>query len=256
MGLVQNNFRDAFTGAKYYGATLSNNASPYTISAGNSSQAGMRRNLFASQASISALSSIPAGARHPQSILMPQKAGGLASRNNTKITFSETGLGVLGKPISGSSTITFTPTATGGLIVSGSGSASITLSATGTILSVAASSGSASITLSGSALIGALAGLQGTSTITLTPTATIYAIGYLSGISTNEAEFSADALARAVWDALKADYTGTGSMGEIMNSIGASANPWSALLADNNDPDTFGERLQKLLTTAKFIGLK
>jgi hypothetical protein len=247
MGILNNNQRYNSYPIIFTGSIL---AQPFNH------KIGMRRNIFAGESNVNPLSSMPAGARHPVAWQMPQKAGGLASRNNSKITFSETGLGVLGKPISGSTAITFTPTATGGLIVSGSGSASITLDATGTILSVAAGSGSASITLSGSALIGALAGMAGTGTITLTPTATIKAIGYLSGISTNEAEFSADALARAVWDALKADYTGTGSMGEIMNSIGASANPWSALLADNNDPDTFGERLQKLLTTAKFIGLK
>jgi hypothetical protein len=33
-------------------------------------------------------------------------------------------------------------------------------------------------------------------------------------------------------------------------------NPWSALLSSNNSSGTFGERVQKLLTVAKFLGLK
>lgn len=200
-------------------------------------------------------SSIFEGTSPPYSYVLSLDTFNLSS-SYTKASLSSSGNLVGGKPASGSSTITFTTTATGGLIVSGSGSASITLSATGTVLSVASASGSATITLSGSALIGALAGVAGTSSITLTPTATITAIGYLQGLASNESEFSPDALARAIWDALRADYNVAGSMGETMNNLGAGANPWSALLADNNDPDTFGERVQKLLTTAKFIGLK
>lgn len=255
MGLHSNNYRDAFGPYRFFGATLLNGAC-LQIETYSNKFPGSNRNIFAGEAEIDPLSSKPAGARHPVAWQMPQKAGGLASRNNTQVQFSQIGNLALGLPASGSTTITFTPTATGGLIVSGSGSASITFDATGTILSIAAGSGSATITLSGTALIGALAGLAGTGNITLTPTATIYAIGYLSGIATNEAEFSADALARAVWDALSVDYNNTGSMGAIMNNLGAGANPWEALLADNNDPGTFGERVQKLLTVAKFLGLK
>lgn len=201
-------------------------------------------------------SSFADGYRPPYTWILAPKAGALSSHRQTEIILTPTASLAGGLPASGSTTITFTETATGGLIVSGSGSASITFDATGTILSIAAGSGSATITLSGTALIGALAGLAGSTNITLSPTAAIYAIGYLSGIATNEAEFSADALARAVWDALSVDYNNTGSMGAIMNNLGAGANPWEALLADNNDPGTFGERVQKLLTVAKFLGLK
>ena len=37
---------------------------------------------------------------------------------------------------------------------------------------------------------------------------------------------------------------------------GSAGNPWSALTADNNDAGTFGSLVQKLLTVAKFLGLK
>jgi hypothetical protein len=184
------------------------------------------------------------------------KAGGLSSRNNASVTVTATGFAVAGLPASGSTTITFTPTATGGLIVSGSGTATITISPTGTILSIAAASGTANITISPTALIGALAGLSGTANINCTPSALISAIGYLSGISTNETEFSADALARAVWDAVASDFNTAGTMGEKINDAGSAGNPWAALLVDNGDPGTFGERVQKLLTAAKFLALK
>lgn len=255
MGLLNNNFRDTFGALRFFGATLSNGTSPYIESSSNKLPGGSR-NIFASDAGIDPLSSKPAGARHPVAWQMPQKAGGLASRNSTHITFSDTANAVLGLPASGTSTITFTQTGTGGLIVSGSGSASITFSQTGTILSIAAGSGSATVTLSGSALIGALAGLSATGTVTLSPAATINAIGYLSGLSTSETEFSANALAQAVWEAAASDYNTAGSMGEKLNDAGAAGNPWAALLVDNGDPGTFGERVQKLLTTAKFLGLK
>lgn len=192
----------------------------------------------------------------PYSWVLSPKGGGLSSHKNTTTTLSPTAAIAGGLPGSGSATITFTPTATGGLIVSGSGSAAITFSATGTILSIAAGSGTATITLSGSALIGALAGLSSSGSITLSPSATMTAIGYLSGLSTNETEFSADALARAVWEAAASDFNTAGTMGEKLNDAGAAGNPWAALLVDNGDPGTFGERVQKLLTTAKFLGLK
>lgn len=46
------------------------------------------------------------------------------------------------------------------------------------------------------------------------------------------------------------------SAGLISVQTGTSpADLWGALLADNNDPGTFGERVQKLLTSAKFLAL-
>lgn len=218
---------------------------------------GARRNFYASNAGISAKSSKPAGARHPVAWLMPQQAGGLASHNNAKLRLTGTALGVMGKPAQGSATITIDATATGGLIVSGSGSATITLSATGDIKSIASASGSASITLSASAAIGAIAGLTGAATITISGTATSYAIGYMSGTSSNETEFSADALARAVWEALATEFNTPGSMGEKLNGAASAGDPWGTTLPGSYADGTAGKILgSKLLTTAKFLGLK
>jgi len=150
----------------------------------------------------------------PYSYALPRTAGGMSSHRNAMLSILQTAALVGGKPGSGTASITFTPTATGGLIVSGSASASIALSANGTVLSIAAATGSATISLSGTALLGALGGVSGLSSITLTPSAAIKAVGYLAGLSTNEAEFSAAALARAVWNAVEDDHTEPGSMAE------------------------------------------
>lgn len=200
-------------------------------------------------------SGMPAGYSAPYSPVLPPKAGGLSSHRNAFIETSPTAQLVGGKPMSGSADITFSTTATGGLIVSGSGSASITFSPTGTLISVASGSGSATVTLSGSALIGALAGISGQTSITLTPTAVIRAVGYLSGLSTNETEFSADALARAVWDAVASDFNISGTMGEKLNAAGTAGDPWTADLSPYLT-GTAGEQLRKALTTGKFLALK
>jgi hypothetical protein len=73
-----------------------------------------------------------------------------------------------------------------------------------------------------------------------------YAVGYLSGTATNETEFSADALARAVWDAVASDFNLAGSMGEKLNDAGSAGNPWASLLASNNSAGSFGEFVQAL----------
>jgi hypothetical protein len=63
-------------------------------------------------------------------------------------------------------------------------------------------------------------------------------------------------IAAAVWNAIIADFNATGSTGEALNNAGSAGNPWDGLLSANNDPGTFGERVQKLLTKNQFLGLK
>lgn len=200
---------------------------------------------------------LPAGYSGQYAFSPPPKSGGLASKKEARIAISQVGNAVMGLPASGSAAITLTITATGGLIVSGSGSASISISATGDIKSIASASGSASISISTSAALGALAGLSGSATITFTPTATMHAIGYLSGTSSNETEFSADALARAVWDALATDFNLAGTMGEKLNAAGSAGDPWGTALPGSYADGTAGKIIgSKLLTTGKFLGLK
>lgn len=63
-------------------------------------------------------------------------------------------------------------------------------------------------------------------------------------------------IAAEVWDTILADHQATGSTGKALSDAGGAGNPWSSDLSSNNSPGTFGERVQKLLKTSKFIGLK
>lgn len=219
--LKTNGNRDGFGSLKYFGASVVAASGSYpNVAPGNNHLTGRNRNIFAGMASISNKSSIPAGARHPVAWVMAPKDGGMASHNSAKVELSQVGFGVLGLPGSGASTITLDVTdATGGLVVSGSGVANISFTADGTILSIASGSGSATITLTApDALIGAEAGMSASGSITLAPTALISAVGFMSGLSTSETEFSATALANAVW---QAEIEGSLNASQILKLLSA-----------------------------------
>lgn len=224
--LLQNGYIASFGSLRFFGAGTINGAYP-NVAQNSGYLTGAKRNIFAGDADIDPKSSIPSGARHPVAWQMPQKAGGLSSRNAANITISQTAFAVMGLPANASATITLNVSdATGGLIVSGSGSATVSLSLTGTILSIASGSGSATVSLTApDATIGALAGMSGATNFTITPTALISAIGYMAGLSTNETEFSAAALANAVWTASASAYNDIGTMGEKLNAAGGGSSP-------------------------------
>jgi hypothetical protein len=69
-------------------------------------------------------------------------------------------------------------------------------------------------------------------------------------------ELSPEGLAAAVWNAVLTEYQNAGSTGEALGNASSAGNPWDAALVDNNDSGTFGERVQKLLKTSTFLGLK
>lgn len=225
--LKANNTNGHMGCVRFFGAGTTGTGAYPAVGFANSQTIGSRRNIFMGEAGIDPKSSIPAGARHPVAIQMPQKAGGLASRNASKIELIQTGNGVRGLPSTGTSTITLTVLdATGGLIVSASGSATISSSASGSIIAVVNGSGSASVSLSATdATLGAIAGLTAQGTISFAGSAQSYAVGYMSGTSTNETEFSEAALARAVWSAEADDYNQSGTMGAKMNAAGGGSSP-------------------------------
>jgi hypothetical protein len=189
-------------------------------------------------------------------IMMPLRHEFMSSSLEAGIAVTGQATGQTARPASGSATLSLSSSATANLIVSGSGEASFQITATGAIQSVASGSGSAGISLSTTGLLGAQAGLFGTGTISASATGTLQAIGYMSGLSSNETQFSETVLAQAVWTAQSASYNQPGSMGEKLNDASAAGNPWSADLSANNTPGTFGALVQKLLTVAKFLGLK
>lgn len=253
MALVGNGFRLCSSPIRY-----NNSSATVALSGGMAANIasftsdGKCRNIWAGESDINLKSSVPIGARHPVSWRMAPNAGGIASRNETIITASTSGLAARGVPVSGSTEIVFSSDAFAGLLLFGSGSgtidfnslaildkltfalmqgeASISFSPVGAAIGARFGQGEATITISTAALIGAEAGIEGSATVTLSPAAQIYAQGFMSGLSTSETEFSATALANAVWQANASSYGESGTMGEKLNDSGSASNPWTEII--------------------------
>jgi hypothetical protein len=75
-------------------------------------------------------------------------------------------------------------------------------------------------------------------------------------ITVTGGNLTAGQCAAAVWQAIASQYEEPGTMGKKLNDAGSAGDPWSTLKASYNDPETFGGFVKKLLTLAKYIGLK
>ena len=166
------------------------------------------------------------GTTHPVSWLMALQAGRIQAPYN-QVTFNTSNTLIAGLPGSGSSSITFTvgPSLLQ-LVVSAVGSTSITFSLTGNAAAVLNALGAISLEFTvGPSTLGAESGIFGNTTVTFTGTVTPRATGNMEGAVTPFTELSPQNLAAAVWSSLGADYTDTGTMGELLNSAGAAGNP-------------------------------
>jgi hypothetical protein len=207
-------------------------------------------------------SSTPNGHSHPMAWVMPQTSGGLAAytlEGNVSTTDALLAIGIgLDAGLSASMTTTDAILA---LIVALE--ASLTASGTITdanmaiiILLEAALSASGTITDAQLNNILNLASAISASG-TLSDVALVNLVNLSADISNaSEGVATPEQIAAAVWNAILADYANVGSTGEALSNAGGAGNPWDSLLSANNDPGTFGERVQKLLTQAKFLGLK
>ena len=220
MGLMTNGYRLGFSPFRYRGGAL---VSIYTPARTPQAQGGPGA-LRSTQLNFGTLSAIPQGNRHPSAWLMPQKAGGMSSHNRCDVTVSAAGEGSLGRNMEASATITIDASAIGGLIAGGVGSATISITASGAIVATIGTTGSATITLDATADLGALGWLDGDAGITIDGTLTSYAIGHMVG-TTAESGLTPTGIANAVWSAIAAQNSAAGSMGELLNSAGAAADP-------------------------------
>lgn len=137
-----------------------------------------------------------------------------------------------------------------------SGAASITVdqaSLSAGVLIVATASGSISVDV---ATLGGIIPITASNTITITPAVTMTALANMIAEAGGPTPLSPEGLAQAVWSALLADYSDTGTMGAALADAGGAGNPWAALLASNQDPGSFGEHIQKLLKTTTYLGTK
>lgn len=173
--------------------------------------------------SISNIHGIPSGT--PRGWVLPVKGGALKSWRRTDVAVDGTAAGELGYPASGMATISIDAGATGGLIVGATGTATISIDGTAAIVATLNSTGTATISIDGSAALGAIASLTGTATLSIDGHAEIMALGYMTGTTIETGELTPAGIAAEVWKALAAQNNIAGSMGELLNSAGAAADP-------------------------------
>ena len=214
--------------------------------------------LNARRINLAPKTSIPEGYNLGEAYLAPLKDGGLA-----------TGLRIVGEASLTATAITARlstasllgeATLSGSLAVLTPGAAS--LSGAATLTAAAQAVSSLSSTLTGAATVSAnlssivpLASVM-TGAATMAPNLT--GVGRLEAVIDVGAGdvLSPGSLANAVWDTVIAEHTTAGTTGKALADAGGAGNPWAADVSTNNDPGTFGALVQKLLTVAKFLGLK
>lgn len=232
------------------------------VTPSNYQQNGLFPNRFGGPTGYADHAATPVGYIPPYSFRLPKQSGGLATFKSLNSNISTTdALLALGINVDSDLAATMSKTdAILALIVALE--ASITASGSITdanmaiiLLLEAALSASGQFT---EAQLGNILGLAASLSANMALTNSITNLVNLSASISNAAEgtLTAEQIAAAVWNAILADYNAAGSTGAALGDAGGAGNPWSALTADNNDPNTFGERIQKLLTKGQFLGLK
>ena len=191
---------------------------------------GQRRNIFTG--AIPKTSSVPEGYATHGALVQPYVAGAMGAVRPT-IELSGSGDALAGGPMEGTGTVALT--ADDGnlsLIVALDGTATLTLSSGGVDLKLTVGmDGTGSITLTGDASnLAMIVPFEGAGGITLAGTSDLRGRLSLEGDFNLPAEFSAEALASAVWDAEAANYGTAGTMGEKVNDAGSASNPWTEVI--------------------------
>lgn len=197
------------------------------------------------------------GALQPSSFILPQKSGAISSFTGNNLTLTPTANLIPALPMNASGSITLTVTnAQLGQVIQLIANGVLALTGNANLAAAVSAAASSAFTLSSSASLGGIFPVTASSTFTLSGNAAMTAKAFMLASAGGPTELSPEGLANAILDALLADHNQAGTVGEALNNIGASGNPWSSDLASNNAPGTFGERVHKLLTTGKFLGLK
>ncbi len=222
---------------------------------------GSRRSMFSGATGgsnyMNRSSGTPTGYRAPYSWNMAQVSGGLGSFTLVS------GVGSASANLAGG--LNAEAGLTGGGFIS-IANLSLVLSAVALIQGSGTFSASisgkleASITLAGSgnfvasitALGNAIALMSGTGSMSNSITATADITATLTPFT----DLSPENLARAVWEALAADFNTAGTMGNKLNSAGSAGDPWSTILPGSYTGDQAGaivDRLESLITQVKAL---
>jgi hypothetical protein len=172
---------------------------------------GCCRNWYAGDAVVSGQtvkSALPNGYNHPYAWLLPRKAGGMSSHNQTLLTVSGTASGAEGLNAAGSTSFLITTDATGQLIASAIGTSSFAVTATGSVIATLGAPGTASFAITATGTVGALAWAIGEAPLSVTCSLVPYGIGHMVGSALPYTELSPQSLAAAVWGTvLEGTYT-------------------------------------------------
>ena len=189
---------------------------------------GDRMNQSVGQGISSKLAGIPSGHLAPSAWVLPYKPGAMSSFTQCVVTLTPGALNLAaGVNLDGASTFTFTVGPSDGqLVASAVGASSISFSSAASLAGALSAQGQASFSFTvPSTTLGAIVDAQGNAPITWSMSATPRATGALSGDITPFTELSPQSLADAVWSAVANAYTASGSMGALLNSAGAAADP-------------------------------
>lgn len=227
-----------------------------SMQSGNFIKGGLRnRNIGAFNQIFSAYGN---GALSPNAYILPNKSGSIASytRAIASINTNSSNL-VPAMPMN----------ATGSMVLSINSSqldqilqiaanGVLALTGSASLAAAVSAAASASFVMSGSAQLGGIIPIYANSSMSFTANTILTALAFMEASAGGPTPLSPEGLANAILDALLADHTDAGSVGEALNNIGASSNPWSSDLSTNNNDGTFGKRIQELLTKIDYLGLK
>lgn len=195
----------------------------------------------------------------PSSFVLPTRSGSIASYTDARMSVSQNVVILIpGKPMSGSSAISIT-------VLSSQLDATFPMSAAGTITVLVNSaalaaavnaSANGAITLVGSAQLGGIFSLAASGAISTSSSSFLSALAWIEAAAGGATPLSPEGLANAVWQSTSVSQNDPGTMGKLLNDASAAGNPWSADTTTNNVSGTFGALVQRLLTVAKFLGLK
>ena len=202
-------------------------------------------------------SAYPNGTLSPSCFILPQKSGSLSSYTLSSGAVSPIADLIPARNLEASASSVITVTnAQLDQIVSFIATGSCSISVVNAILgNVATLEANGTMLITSSALCGAIFSVTANGSGQVTGSPFLSALAHLEAEAGGPTPLSPEGLANAVWSESLTDYTGT-TAGQALKDAGSAGNPWSALIASNNTPDTFGWFVQKLLTVAKFLGLK
>lgn len=206
-------------------------------------------------------SSFANGYTPPYSWNLAPKSGGLGANNTIsgagELNFANLAGGLNAEaPLTGSGDITNAALA---LVLSAvaalTGSGTLSADIIGKLEAVADLTGSGDLTAALGALASVVGALTGSGTISSAGMAAFASMS--AGISVTGGTLTAGEVAAAVWDSIAADFNDAGTMGNKMNSAASAGDPWTTALPGAYADGTAGQIVgQKLLSTAKFLGLK